>query len=272
MTEFDNTHLSIDYAENCLLIHRDYIAHCLRWSFVYKWLYTGGGRWKTAHVLDIGAGKELPLYKMICSNRMTKMKYTGVDINKLELPITFAKRSVECNLYSETEFLDLPEEAYKGINMYTCFEVLEHVPPKYARTMLETVHDHMKDDHHFFVSTPCFDEHVGKADNHVNEMTREALGYLLEEIGFEILENYGTFASQRDYQQHMSPEVLTVFKELSKYYHHHYLATVLAPMYPEYARNNIWLLKKRDVFSPRKFPNKPEGRWSSSEDWKELLQ
>jgi len=30
--EIDNTHLSIDQAEARGFLHRDYIAHCLRWS------------------------------------------------------------------------------------------------------------------------------------------------------------------------------------------------------------------------------------------------
>ena len=32
--EIDNTHLSIDQAEARGFIHRDYIAHCLRWTHV----------------------------------------------------------------------------------------------------------------------------------------------------------------------------------------------------------------------------------------------
>jgi hypothetical protein len=34
----DNTHLSIDQAEERGFIHRDYIAHCLRWTHVAKWM------------------------------------------------------------------------------------------------------------------------------------------------------------------------------------------------------------------------------------------
>ena len=271
MTEFDNTHLSIDIVEDTKLIHRDYIAHCMRWSYVLKWL-TIGGRYKTASVFDIGAGKDLPLFKMICSNRLTKTKYAGVDINKLELPKNFSKRSVECKLYSETDFMSLSNEVFEGVNVFTSFEVLEHVPPEYAREVVERVFSLMNNDAHFFVSTPCYDEQVGPADNHINEMTRDAFGYLLESTGFEIVENFGTFASQKDYKKKLTPGELEVYNGLSKYYHHHYLATIMAPIYPQYSRNNIWLVKKADSMSNRRFPTKPEGQWSQHDNWRSLLK
>ena len=43
----DNTHLSIDQAEKRGFIHRDYIAHCLRWSHVAKFMGEKS-RYKTA--------------------------------------------------------------------------------------------------------------------------------------------------------------------------------------------------------------------------------
>ena len=38
----DTTYLSIDNAEERGFLHRDYIAHCLRWSHVVKYLGTSG--------------------------------------------------------------------------------------------------------------------------------------------------------------------------------------------------------------------------------------
>ena len=58
--EIDNTHLSIDQAEARGFIHRDYIAHCLRWTHVSKYLHLQA-RYKTARVIDIGCGKDMPL-------------------------------------------------------------------------------------------------------------------------------------------------------------------------------------------------------------------
>ena len=49
--EIDNTHLSIDQAEERGFIHRDYIAHCLRWTHVAKYLHLKS-RYKTARIID----------------------------------------------------------------------------------------------------------------------------------------------------------------------------------------------------------------------------
>ena len=51
--EIDNTHLSIDQAEARGFIHRDYIAHCLRWTKIAKDLNLGG-KYKEADIIDVG--------------------------------------------------------------------------------------------------------------------------------------------------------------------------------------------------------------------------
>ena len=60
---FDKTHLSIDHAEDRLLIHRDYLAHCHRWSFFCNLIkitykpFGPGGLYNNAKILDFGCGK-----------------------------------------------------------------------------------------------------------------------------------------------------------------------------------------------------------------------
>ena len=78
--EIDKTHLSCEQAEERGFLHRDYIAHCLRWSHVVKHLQN---KYKTARILDIGCGKETPLIKTLYTMRMTPEMYTGIDMNKL---------------------------------------------------------------------------------------------------------------------------------------------------------------------------------------------
>lgn len=279
MSNFDNTHLSIDIVENTKLVHRDYIAHCHRWTFVCRWLYQTdkyfsqkGARYLSANILDFGCGKDLPLYKTICSNKFGALpSYIGVDINKLELPSKFAGRKVKCTLYGERDLQSLSDNEIDNANIFTSFEVLEHVPAAYAKSSIEFIHNKLPENGYFIVSTPCWDEKIGAAGNHINEMKREALGYLFEETGFEIRENYGTFASEKDYKEYLTPEQLQVFKELQSYYNSHYLSTIFAPMFPQYSRNNLWVLRKANNLSPRLFPNKPETQWASGEDWRELL-
>jgi len=78
--EIDTTYLSIEQAETRGFIHRDYIAHCLRWSHVIKHL-SQRGLYRDARILDIGCGKETPLAKTMYTSKMSPVDgyYIGVD-------------------------------------------------------------------------------------------------------------------------------------------------------------------------------------------------
>ncbi len=86
--EIDNTHLSIDQAEARGFIHRDYIAHCLRWTKIAKDLNLGG-KYKEADIIDVGCGKDMPLARMLMTNRMAPRNYVGIEYNKMEIPEMF---------------------------------------------------------------------------------------------------------------------------------------------------------------------------------------
>jgi len=303
----DNTHLSIDTAEERIMIHRDYIAHVFRWTHVARKLGTSG-RYQTARVLDIGCGVDMPLAKMLYSNRFIVADYIGLDYNKSAKFKTdmFSKGKFPLSAYGSVDFAskqvlvrkpeiiddtvkpvlyvdgDVEEGEHDLPNIITCFEVLEHVEPSHARHMLTKMRSIMlatnrehNEDPIAYISTPCYDSSVGAADNHVNEMKREALGALIEDLGYEIAENYGTFASIRDYRDVMFKEIpgsKEVYERLYKYYDTNILATIFAPLMPAYARNNIWILKIARSNYIRKFKplsevSKP---WTSSEKWEEL--
>ena len=241
MNQFDKTHLSIDKVEDSMFVHRDYIAHCMRWTYVQRHLIMGG-KWRDHALLDVGCGKDLPLYKMLCSNKLSGVRYYGVDINKLELPEKFANRKVAATLYGETDFCSLtPAEE---IDLVTSFEMLEHVPFEYAAATLKHMHTVTKPTGQIIISTPVFDPQVGMAKNHINEMTREQLMDLLSDAGWKVVKNFGTFASEKDYKPHMSEEDINVLNRLREYYDSHYLATIFAPLYPQHARNNLWVCEK----------------------------
>src|SRR5438046_8210882 len=76
--ELDRTYLSIGQAEDRGFIHRDYIAHCLRFSHACKVL-AAKQFYRTARILDIGCGRELPMAKMLYSSRLIPTMYYGVD-------------------------------------------------------------------------------------------------------------------------------------------------------------------------------------------------
>lgn len=292
----DGTHLSINQAEARGFIHRDYIAHCMRWSHVVKQMYKRN-RYKTARIFDIGCGVDVPMARTLYSQKLIPESYIGVEYNKpdkIDLSAFSATSRFPLHVYGGVDFADndhvrvnvdkeVGEVIIKGDehalpNLFTCFEVLEHIEPEHVRRVLNKVGFMMSvvkdEDPLFFMSTPNYDPHVGAADNHVNEMKHQALNCLLEDLGFEISEEYGTFASQTDYKQEFFKEFpndgSAIFSRLGDYYDSNYLATVLAPLYPSRARNCLRVLRyKGDAGrgrgdSDRRFTEPGPRPWSSS--------
>ena len=275
--KIDKTMLSIDSAENRGFLHRDYIAHCLRWTHVARHLMNQK-RYATARVLDVGCGKEIPLAKLLHSSRMKPSEYYAVDVNQLDLPKQFENASWKPKLAGKTDVCTLTVEDFDNEkpNTIACFEVLEHVAPEHSRRMLGKLYDLLEVQGDCFISTPCWDPDVGAANNHINEMTYQALGAMIEDVGFGIYAHWGTFASIKDYKHMIEADenLNYVFEKFREYYDTNYLATIFAPMFPQHSRNCIWHLTKTETNETygRLFPNlrDVEGRWSSSEDWREL--
>lgn len=241
----DNTHLSIDQAEARGFIHRDYIAHCLRWSHVAKYLQQGK-RYETAHILDIGCGRDVPLARLLYSSRLIPKtgSYTGLDYNKLKVPEMFHTGKFPIDLYGETIFPQSAPGFVSGrtFDVITCFEVLEHVEPAQVLLMLQAIRCLLTPGGRAFLSTPCYDPGTGAAANHVNEMSYHAFGSLIEHAGLCIENKWGTFASIRDYVDDIQAEygLGDVFEKLRAYYDVNYLATIFAPLFPDKARNCLW--------------------------------
>lgn len=273
--EVDTTFLSLDIATERGFVHRDYIAHCLRWSHVIKEL----GRSKTyadAVVVDAGCGRELPLAKTMYSSRFIPKMFHAVDYGPIpeksralfhtgKFPIQFHERT------DFAEWADKPEQA--GIaNVLVNFECLEHVEPLHVLRMLAGFKKVLRPDGVAYVSTPCWDV-VSCADNHVNEMRYEVLGAVFEENGWTIRNVFGTFASISDYEPHLSDAHRQTFKDLRCYYDVNYLATIFAPFYPQYSRNCLWEILPVQVeegkrrFRPLAEATRP---WTSSDKWRDF--
>jgi SAM-dependent methyltransferase len=294
----DNTHLSIDLAEDRGFIHRDYIAHCLRWSHVVKYIMAKQNkRGYEPIVLDVGCGKEVPMAKLMYANRLTKTSYIGVDVNRLEPDTSFGKFEANIYLYGQTDFaktrydeangeIVFMEGSAKGSgfesrlecprpNIITCFEVLEHVEPKHTIAILKNIKELLSKDGRAFISTPCFNGSA--ADNHVNEITYEALGTLIQGLGFGIQEVYGTFASQKDIVPNIEEDGYgPLFEKLSNYFDSNMLSNIFANLYPWCSRNALWVLSKEPDDACRERNHifnsweELETPWTSSELWKEL--
>ena len=273
--EIDNTHLSIDQAEARGFIHRDYIAHCLRWTHVSKYLHLQA-RYKTARIIDIGCGKDMPLARMLYTSRLAPEKYLGIEYNKMDIPDMFKNSSFKPDLVSGVDFTTVViEKMMTTFNYSTCFEVLEHVEPIKAIAILDHLPQFLTEDAVSWFSTPCWDEKVGAAANHVNEMTYEAFGSLLEEMGYKILNHWGTFASIKDYKDDLHG-LKDTFDKLREYYDSNYLATIFAPLFPESSRNCLWETQYvgKLKIEERLFPTitKIEGRLGSSDKWRDLVK
>ena len=248
---YDKTHLDIYDAYQQRLIHRDYIAHCHRWSFIVNYLekrdrkYKNDERYKHARILDVGCGKQVPLYRTLCANRLSGVQsYTGVDINNLNYAherFVNSKRKTKPLLLGETDILDVDET---DANLITCFEMLEHVPQDVSAKVIKHLFDISPEDAVFIASTPCFNGK--KAKNHPQELTRDEMKQMLLDAGWVITENFGTFASRNDLYKHLNVEQKMVYDGLKRYYDADVMSTIFAPLYPQHSRNNLWVCSKGD--------------------------
>lgn len=260
----DKTFLSLDNAEKRGFLHRDYIAHCFRWTHAAKKVYSR----KDAVVLDVGCGKEMPFPKLIYSSKLRPVQYVGLDVGDWPIPemledITFPCEKIVGDIADVESHEDLGLVAPP--NLITCFEVLEHVEWGHAERALKAIHSIAAPDALFMVSTPCWNQ-KDVADNHVNEMTYEAFGALLEHCDWGIEDHFGTFASQAELK--MSEDFISIkdtFDKLHRYYDSNTLSVVFAPMFPAFSRNCIWDCRKdmaTKIFPPLSQIPQP---WGSSE-------
>jgi 2-polyprenyl-3-methyl-5-hydroxy-6-metoxy-1,4-benzoquinol methylase len=271
----DTTYLSVDTAERRGFLHRDYIAHCLRWSHVIKRL-TERKAYSDARLLDVGCGRELPLAKTLYSSRLIVKQYFGIDAGPIEdeAIAVFRSGAFPIQAWEKCDILDITLDDLGGeqANWVTCFEVLEHVEPAHMLKMLSHIRSLMSPTGTAFFSTPCWDV-VSCAANHVNEMKYHALGAIFEKNGWTINAVHGTFASQRDYVHRLSPIEKTLFDKLSDYYDSNVLACIFAPLYPDGSRNCLWELSPvpttpgEERFKPIFSVPEP---WGSSANWRDM--
>jgi len=171
-------------------------------------------------------------------------------------------------------FLQLMAEDRPTYDVITCFEVAEHVEPQGTLAILQGIKRYLAPSGHAFLSTPCYDEATGAAANHVNEMRYEAFGSMIQYAGLTIERVWGTFASIKDYKSALTPPIQGLFDELREYYDVNYLATIFAPLFPQYSRNALWKVstsgKGMSPFSPLKSFTGQHN--SSSEKWASFIE
>ncbi len=277
----DTSFLSLDTAESRGFIHRDYIAHCLRWSHVIKQLQKNK-LYERATVVDVGCGREIPLAKTMYSSRLIVREYHAIDYGPIpqESRAVFDSGKFPINFLERTDFVQWADsDNARGIaDVVVSFEVLEHVEPMHCLAMLNGMRHVLKPDGVAYISTPCWDV-VSCAANHVNEMRYETLGAVLEENGWVIRNVFGTFASIREYEPYLAPAHREAFEDLRGYYDVNFLACIFAPFYPQYSRNCLWEIVPRAGSvalqdPPRQFGPLTEvpRPWSSSSRWEDFIK
>lgn len=240
---YNKTDLDTEKAFKNMIYHRDWFAHYLRWTHILKVIKS------TSTVLDWGCGRG-SLFKVLYRNRMTPKYYLGIDIRE-----QIIKKNIEefktANFNVEFKAADLVETTEilsdKKFDYIISFEVAEHIGKHKIFKFLENMIKYADKHTQIFISTPCYDPKVGAANNHiidgeVGEFSYNEFKLILEQY-FIIEENYGTFASIKDYKQHLNEHEKYMFDKLSAYYSSEIISILFAPLFPKYSRNCIWKLR-----------------------------
>jgi len=239
---YNKTQLNPETTFEKHVYHRDQFAHYLRWTHVLKIARIG------QTILDFGCGSG-NMFEVFYRNRYKPLQYLGLDIRQQTIDKLNEKWSKLPYVQFRQADLCNPEIDYgNNWDIITCFEVIEHIGKYNAAQFLDNIRKHMNEKTLLLLSTPCYDEKVGAAANHiidgkVGEFTYMELYDLLNER-FEIVAKYGTFASQKDYKETIKGSKWEeFFKQLSEYYDSNLVSVMMAPFFPELSRNVLWKLK-----------------------------
>lgn len=241
--EFDQTFLDTQSQD---LIHRDYIAHAFRWGFCKENFVEH----EKTRVLDVGCGPTRPLMLVLfggIGNTLAK-SYTGVDLNDIK-----PTRHARTQLYPNTNFIEEWEtvlEERGPFDLITNFEVIEHMRKADGLRLLQTFRKCLAPNGKILLSTPVYDGKA-RAKNHIHEYTIEELANHIMAAGLRVLNRYGTFMNHHEVKKVASPAQLEVYNDLREYFSQEVMANFLAPLYPDHARNNLWVLDANPMFKSK---------------------
>lgn len=252
MKHYNTTDLDPENSFNRHIFHRDQFAHYLRWTHVLKEAKIGDT------VCDFGCGSGA-LLEVFYRNKFKCKEYTGLDIR--EKTIAAAIEKYRMINWASFTVCDLTKDDYDycliAADKVCSFEVFEHVGKQNAQVFLKHFKECGHEDTTYYLSTPNYDPKVGAAGNHtydsgdgrgvaVQEHTYDEIYSHIVLAGFKIVKQFGTFASIKDYKPYMRDWQKKMFDALSEYYDSNLLSNMMAPLFPQYSRNTLWVLKQSE--------------------------
>lgn len=248
----DQDMTSLDPSRPTIGTHRDYLAHCERWSFaqrlVPKFLSAANPR-----ILDAGCGPNAPMAVELAVQppivdipTKTYAHYVGVDLNKIK-PRTNPKWATYIGEFDLiNRFQELIDE-FGQFGMAVSFEVAEHMTHELQEEYIEAIRQCLIIDGRLVLSMPVLAESGKMAKNHIAELPTKETQALLERHGFEVVDRFGTFASWHDIKDAVrdaSPEARELYDRLREYHSDNMLAAFMAPAFPDHSRNNAWVCRR----------------------------
>lgn len=221
---------------------RDYSAHFFRWSFARRFIKV------TDNVLDIGCGQDRPLSKILTGGASARVNhYTGVDLNKLK-PTSSQRLTLHGEFNFNERYKELLKVQPKGFDVIVHLEIIEHMKVEHGAKLLKACFESLKPGGTMLMSTPCYDG-VRHAANHIHEYTVPELEKAVIKAGFKVEKRYGTFMDIKEICKKQptgasSIVVQECYKALSNYYDNDAISCIFAPLFPDNARNNLWVCKK----------------------------
>jgi 2-polyprenyl-3-methyl-5-hydroxy-6-metoxy-1,4-benzoquinol methylase len=241
---YNTTQLHPDTALERHVFHRDQFAHVFRWSHVLRRARIGN------NVLDVGCGTG-NLLELLYRNRFKASWYLGLDVK--ENSVSKAKEKFKDVDWAQFEVFDAVTSDLKEktngreLDVVTLLEVMEHLGKQNGDKILQNIKSVMSEKTLLLVSTPCYSEKEGAADNHmidgeIGEYTYQEMKNTLLTNGFKVMNHWGTFASISDYKPHLDkyPGLDAIYERMREYYDSNLLSNFMAPLFPEYSRNVLW--------------------------------
>lgn len=234
-------------------LHRDYSAHFFRWSFARRFITAKD------HVLEVGCGEDKPLSKILAGGASAHVaSYVGVDINRLK-----PSGSQRLTFLGELNFVERWKEVQKlrpeGYDVVVNLEVIEHMRVDLGAKLLKAMWQCLRPGGALLLSTPAYDG-VRHAANHIHEYTVPELQKAIEKAGFQVERRFGTFMDIKHIgkvepatlphvinpptAKEFQKQVANVAAALSQYFDHDAISNIFGPLYPDHARNNLWVCRR----------------------------